>query len=64
MKASRKLSGHKIIMKNSVTSLYIINNHFGKEFILTIVALNKCLRKRLIKEVIDHHSANFKILKK
>lgn len=50
--------------KNAITFLYIINNHFDKKLILTIVALSKNLRKRLTKEVKDHHTANFKILKK
>lgn len=50
IKASRKLTGHKIIMKNSVTFLYIINNHFDNELIPTIVVLN-ISEKNLIKEV-------------
>lgn len=50
--------------KNAVTFLYITNNHFDKKLILTIVALSRNLRIRVIKEVKDHHTANFKILKK
>lgn len=50
-------------MKNSVTFLYIINNHFDNELIPTIVVLN-ISEKNLIKEVKNYHTANFKILKK